>query len=98
MARQCHGCHTYYCSSSTHHPGYAIKHKPRKEKHGGGVGVVYKENITTSPSQPTNYTNCEHLKCSMRIDNTTNYYVIYRPSVVTSSELSFRGFIDDFST
>ena len=30
-------------------PGYAIKHKPMKVIHGGGVSVVYKESI--SPSQ-----------------------------------------------
>ena len=62
--------------------------------------MVYKESITILPSQQTSYTNFEHLECSVRvIDNTTTKLcVIYWLPGVTSSELSFRGFIDDFST
>ena len=41
----------------------------------GGVGVIYKESITILPSQQTNYTNFEHLVCSVRVDNRVLCYL-----------------------
>lgn len=79
-------------------PHYNILHNPRKHGRGGGVGIVYREDISVKlcPSKP--YDSFEHIITKI-VAASVSYHVItlYRPPPNQKNHLSTSLFLEEFA-
>ena len=75
--------------------GYNLCHMPRRNRRGGGVGILFKSTFNMTSETPLTTDTFEGLSIALQCPETNSnvrVYVIYRPP---SSSLS-RDFFDDF--
>lgn len=79
--------------------GYSILRADRSDgRHGGGVAVLYKQNIHIKLTKCATYTTFECLSCLLTIHNTTTLiHVIYRPPPSKSNGLTTNSFLTEWA-
>jgi hypothetical protein len=82
--------------------GYKLKHIPRPNKQGGGVGILYKSGLTVRILDSTlngAFTHFEHMDCSLTAgDITVRLCIIYRPPPSKENRFKNSIFFDEWST
>ena len=74
---------------------YAVEHEPRTHSRGGGVALVFKQNLHASKTRRTSasYITFEHLECLLKTCPPVRVVVIYRPPSTSTST-----FLDEFES
>lgn len=64
------------------HNGYIFQHRPREEKTGGGVGLLFESSLSITVQQVTPYRSFECLHVMVTSDSrSVRLIIIYRPEV-----------------
>ena len=78
--------------------GYKIHHVPRKRIRGGGVGIVFKENLDLQPQASDQYSSFEHIELLMKTGNDcVRLVAMYRPPPTGKSGKPTCEFLTEFS-
>ena len=81
--------------------GYKALFCNRQDRHGGGIMVIYKENIhiTSGDRNNTNLHTFELLETTLNIDNKSYHiFCVYRPPPSRKNKLKPSDFLDEFET
>ena len=74
--------------------GYNVEHEPRKdEQRGGGVGLVFSEQVNIKPNLSTTYKQFELLSASIHFKRSkVNIAIVYRPPPTKKNKLKLKLF------
>ncbi|XP_072022447.1 uncharacterized protein [Amphiura filiformis] len=80
-------------------PNFKLHHVPRTFKRAGGVGVLIRDGVSFNINDSPTYKAFEHMDVTVQSNSTSmRLVVIYRPPENSENQLTFRMFLDDFST
>lgn len=78
-------------------PGYTLMHSPRTFGRGGGVAVIYRNQVKLSQCKQKSFKTFDYLDiCLTAGKQTVRVLVVYRPCPTKSNKLTSREFFEDF--
>jgi hypothetical protein len=78
--------------------GYRMVQKPRKNRKGGGIMVIYKDHIRLDLTDDHKVTTMELLSCKIRSGNKNLTIIcVYRPETTAKNKYKLSQFFDDLS-
>ena len=79
--------------------GFKILHQPRESGRGGGLAVIYKDNIDIKLLSSNGYRSFEHMEFFMRtVSKCIRLCVVYCPPPSAANGLTIKLFMDEFTT
>ena len=79
-------------------PGYSVLHVPRSKGRGGGVGIVYRENLKIAKQKVSGYKSFECMEVLLSTGNDCiRLSVIYRPPTGGKSGQPSSAFLEEFN-
>ena len=73
--------------------------KPRKLDLGGGVMLIYKDNINIKNTKTVHYKSFEHMQCKVNTEQgSINFINIYRPEYSSKNRFTVKKFLSEFSS
>ena len=76
--------------------GYCVLHKPRQTGCGGGVALIYKNNLKFELVKSDSFKSFEHMEFLLHSSILTRLLIVYRPPPSTSNGLSNTMFFQEF--
>jgi hypothetical protein len=78
--------------------GYRMISKPRKNRQGGGIMVIYKDHISLNLTDDHKVSTMEILTCKVTIDNKNLKIIcVYRPETTVKNKYKLSKFFEDLS-
>ena len=78
--------------------GYMAQHVPREDGAGGGVALVYKQELRSLLKNNCKFKSFEHMEVILTSSTSSiRIYIIYRPPPSQKNELNFTKFEDEFT-
>ena len=79
--------------------GYKFIHCPREYARGGGIGLLFKQNLKIKKLQTRSYQSFELMELLLNANSSTyRIIVIYRPPSSSINKLTYSVFLEEFTT